>query len=940
MDVAAALDYYRRLPNVAFAEPNYRIRLFATPNDPRREALWGLDKINASGAWDQTTGDASIVVATVDTGIDYNHPDLAANVWSNPGEIPGNNIDDDQNGYIDDVHGINTLNQSGDVRDDDGHGTHVAGTIGAVGNNGLGVVGVNWQVKLISVKIFSADDSAGTAGAAEGYEYLMALKRRGVNIRVVNNSWGGPVPSQLLYEAMCAAESEGILSVCAAGNSSHNADDRPDFPAGLDCASMISVAASTREDDPASFSNYGALTVDLAAPGESVLSTYRGAGHYANLSGTSMASPHVAGAAALLLARNNSLTPAALKALLLATVDPLPQWQGRVVSGGRLNVGNALARLVSGPLPVLPPDTNELASPLPRISGISGNSQGRRGNASSYLAAISADGRFVAFLSSATNLTADAGGTNVLVYVHDRATRTTTLVSRAIGGGLPNADCQEVRISGAGRFVVFASQASNLVLNDNNNASDVFLYDRNLGQLELISKVGLAYGNADSSSPAVSADGRYVVFASDASNLVSGDNNGYRDIFVRDRQPPFPTTTRVSVSSLGAQANYISDAPNISGDGRYLTFLSGANNLVTDTYFAAFHLYLRDRVNGTTERISKVSSTQPGNANSGLSTLSADGRYIAFESEASNLVPGDTNNAQDIFLWDRVARLLKRVSMANNGAQADQDCWEPFLTADGRHVCFYSHASTLCAQDHDDFYNIFDHDRISAKLSRLTYNHAGHTGLDNSFSPVASADGQFMAFDSWAWNLVPAGDNGAADVFVVDRGGAIPDLMISAAGETNLQGIGLHGINIVQRREAPLSTSPATFFVRLDNDGPTNEIFSIQANSAPPGWNGQFFFGTTDITPALSGNGWTSPSLPAASNVVLRLDVSSADAAIGESWAEWVVTASGTRTNSGRDAVRAVVTRTPSPPSLQVVSRAADGRPGNDASGPANLSGD
>ena len=199
MDVAAALDVFRNRPDVAYAEPNYRIRLFATPNDPRREALWGLDKINAAQAWDQSTGDPGIVVATVDTGIDFNHPDLAPNVWTNPGEIPGNNIDDDQNGYIDDVHGINTLNQSGDVRDDDGHGTHVAGTIGAVGNNALGVVGVNWQVKLVSVKIFSADDSAGTAGAVEGYEYLMALKRRGVNIRVVNNSWGGPVPSHALY---------------------------------------------------------------------------------------------------------------------------------------------------------------------------------------------------------------------------------------------------------------------------------------------------------------------------------------------------------------------------------------------------------------------------------------------------------------------------------------------------------------------------------------------------------------------------------------------------------------------------------------------------------------------------------------------------------------------------------------------------------------------
>src|SRR5205814_6142549 len=332
---------------------------FATPNDPRREALWGLDKINASQAWDQSTGDPGIVVATVDTGIDYTHPDLAANVWTNPGEIPGNNIDDDQNGYIDDVHGINTLNHTGDVRDDDGHGTHVAGTIGAVGNNGLGVVGINWTVKIISVKIFSADDSAGTAGAVEGYDYLIALKEHGVNIRVINNSWGSPVPSQALYEAVCAAEAAGILTVCAAGNSSLNADQRPAYPAGLDCQSLISVAASTRDDELASFSNFGPLTVALAAPGESVLSTYRGAGHYLLESGTSMASPHVAGAAALLLAQNNSLTPSALKALLMATVDPLASLQGRVISGGRLNIGRAMAQLVTGPLPSLPPAADQ-----------------------------------------------------------------------------------------------------------------------------------------------------------------------------------------------------------------------------------------------------------------------------------------------------------------------------------------------------------------------------------------------------------------------------------------------------------------------------------------------------------------------------------------------------------------------------------------------------
>jgi subtilisin family serine protease/Tol biopolymer transport system component len=937
IEVATALDYYRRLPNVAFAEPNFRIRLFATPNDPRREALWGLDRINAAQAWDQSTGDADIVVATIDTGIDYDHPDLAANVWTNPGEIPGNNVDDDQNGYIDDVHGINTLNHSGDVRDDDGHGTHVAGTIGAVGNNGLGVVGVNWRVQLVSVKIFSADDSAGTAGAAEGYEYLMALKRRGVNIRVANNSWGGPVPSQVLYEAMCAAEEAGILSVCAAGNSNHNTDERPDFPAGLDCASLISVAASTSDDEPASFSNYGALTVDLAAPGESVLSTYRGAGHYQSLSGTSMASPHVAGAAALLLARNSSLSPATLKALLIATVDPLPQWQGRVVSGGRLNVGNAMARLISGSLPNPAPETNELALPLPRITAVSRNTQGRMGSGSSFSPAMSTNGQFVSFLSAATNLDANAGGTHDLVYVQDRATRSTTLVSRSSTGALPNAACTDVRISGNGRFVVFVSAASNVMANDTNGRSDVFLYDRTSNQLELISRTASGVGNDASDSPAISDDGRYVVFASDASNLISGDNNISRDIFLRDRQ--LGVTTRVSVSSLGAQADYDSDLPNISGDGRYITFLSGADNLVSDTYFAAYHLYLRDRVGSTTERISKTSSGEPGNGNGGLSSLSADGRYIAFESNASNLVGADTNNSQDIFLWDRVLRVMQRISVANTGAQADQDCWAPFITSNGRHVFFFSDAVTLCAQDDDAVHEVFGYDRLTAKLSRLAYNHAGHTGLDGSFFSTASVDGQYVAFDAWAWNLVPGDGNGALDVLLMDRGESIPDLMIYAAGDTDRQGMGLHGMNIVQRRELPLTNGLATFYIRLDNDGPESEVFSVRANAAPAGWEARFFLDTADITTAMTGAGSTI-SLPAAGNAVLRLEVASPNAAMGESWAEWLITAIGTRTNSGLDAVRAVVTRTPSPPAFQIVSRAADGRPGNDASGPANVSAD
>jgi len=225
------------------------------------------------------------------------------------------------------------------------------------------------------------------------------------------------------------------------------------------------------------------------------------------------------------------------------------------------------------------------------------------------------------------------------------------------------------------------------------------------------------------------------------------------------------------------------------------------------------------------------------------------------------------------------------------------------------------------------------------KLSRLTYNDVGDTTYDNSFLPAVNADGSVVAFASWAWNLTPGIGNGAINVFTVERGSSIPDLMIYTTGETARNGIGLHGTNIVQRRQLTMTNNPTSFFVRLDNDGPTNDTFFVRANAPAPGWDASFFFGTTNVTAAVIGTGWTN-SLQAGSNLVLRLDASSTSAAIGESWAEWFIVASGTRTNSAQDAVRAVVTRKPSPPALQVVSRAAGGRLGNDDSGPISLNSD
>jgi len=354
MSMQAALAAFRAIPGVAYVQPNYIRHAIqspqsAPPNDPSwlDGSLWGLQKIQAQQAWTNfTTGDGSVIIASIDTGIDYTHPDLAPNMWRNPLEIPGNGIDDDGDGYVDDVYGIDTVNHDSNPFDDQGHGTHTAGTIAAAGNNGLGVVGVNWNAKLLSCKFLDANGSGTDAGAIECFDYITTLRARGENIRVSSNSWGSsrsdePV-SQALKDAIDQAGALGIINIFGAGNDGTDNDVSPFDPASYDSDSIVSVASSGTTDRPSFFSNYGATSVDLAAPGENILSTYPG-GAYETLSGTSMATPHVAGVAALLVKLDPTLTVPAIKQLLLDNVDQSTRWAGKVVSGGRLNAWRAAA---------------------------------------------------------------------------------------------------------------------------------------------------------------------------------------------------------------------------------------------------------------------------------------------------------------------------------------------------------------------------------------------------------------------------------------------------------------------------------------------------------------------------------------------------------------------------------------------------------------------
>jgi subtilisin family serine protease len=345
-----ALDRLRSDRLVVWAEPNYIVRADLAPDDPLYDQLWGLrntgqlggvpgSDIDAEAAWTITTGSRNVLVGVIDTGIDFTHPDLAANIWTNPGEIAGNHIDDDLNGYVDDVHGWDFLNHDNDPMDDHFHGTHVAGTIGAVGNNAAGVTGVSWNVSLVALKFLDAEGYGSTAGAIEAVEYATAM-----GLDMTNNSWGGGGFSYGLLDAITAAGEAGVLFVAAAGNSALNADVYPSFPAAYNLPGIVSVAATDGADGLAGFSNYGALSVDLGAPGVSILSSFPGSA-YAHLSGTSMAAPHVTGVASLLRAFNPTLPVASLKRSLLDFADPVPSLAGKTVTGGRLNAFRSLASL-------------------------------------------------------------------------------------------------------------------------------------------------------------------------------------------------------------------------------------------------------------------------------------------------------------------------------------------------------------------------------------------------------------------------------------------------------------------------------------------------------------------------------------------------------------------------------------------------------------------
>ncbi len=377
VSVEHAIGLYEQLPFVAYAEPNYRIQLAVEPDDPRYDELWGLHNVGQTGgvedididapeAWEVTTGSPSTVVAVIDTGVDYTHPDLAGNIWVNQAEqngLPG--IDDDGNGYVDDIHGYDFFNRDGDPVDDNNHGTHVAGTIGAVGDDGFGVAGVNWDVQIMALKFLNARGSGSVGAAIEALNYAVA---NGASIS--NNSWGEYNFSQALHDAIVDADRAGHIFVAAAGNGNFvgnpvNNDALPFYPASYQVDNVVSVAAIDHAGNIAEFSNYGAQSVDLGAPGVGILSTTVGGGYDA-FSGTSMATPHVAGVTALVRGLYPDWTHHEVIAQVVGTTDPLAALSGVTVTGGRVNAAAAV-----GNPEALGPEVLAFDGPRPIASGAS-----------------------------------------------------------------------------------------------------------------------------------------------------------------------------------------------------------------------------------------------------------------------------------------------------------------------------------------------------------------------------------------------------------------------------------------------------------------------------------------------------------------------------------------------------------------------------------------
>lgn len=408
------------------------------------------------------------------------------------------------------------------------------------------------------------------------------------------------------------------------------------------------------------------------------------------------------------------------------------------------------------------------AAAVRRTSRVSSAAGGGDSDGDSGLPSVSADGGLIAFQSYATDLVADDDNGERDIFVRDKASRTTVRASVNSAGAEADGDSMWPAMSGDGRYVVFTSDATNLVLNDTNDSADIFVRDL-VGERTFRVSIGDDEGEAGGSSvgASVSEDGRYVAFTSYAPDLVAVDNNGVPDVFVRDRAGM--RTWRVSVRSDGHASNGVSSDPSISADGRLVAFVSTGSNLVADDTNGVADVFIHNLDGGGTRRLSVSSRGRQGNSVSLDPSISGSGRHVVFSSVASNLASGDSNGVEDVFMRDRKREKTRRMNVSDTGEQGNGLCRAPVISADGRYVVFMSYSSTLVSGPNNGLGQILVRDRTNDTTRVVSLSEGGAQGGGDSDAPSVSADGQYVAFHSVATDLVSADTNGERDVFLRRR---------------------------------------------------------------------------------------------------------------------------------------------------------------------------
>ena len=877
-----AVESLAALDSVERVIPNFRIEVPPAPAAevaPAAEGgpTWGLEKIGADvvqGVYG--TAGEDVRVAVLDTGVDVEHPDLDGKlITADPSDpsYPGGWMEFSRTGEP-----IASL-----PRDTHYHGTHVAGTVlgGDVSGTQIGVApaadlmaglvlpggngsfaqviaGMQWAVSPFDAEGNPAGDPADVVNMS-----LAVVGHFGALVEPVRNMHLAGVFPAVAIGNHCGGGSGGPGNVYEA--TAVGATDASDGVADFSCGEE--VARSDWPNPPAEWpSSY--VVPDVSAPGVGIYSAMPG-GEYGLLDGTSMATPHVSGTVALMFNGDPGISvDEALQTLIeTSTFDdrygserPNPRYgwgridayrafsavafdsgivgtvtdaaTGEPIAGAQIthvDVGRDVVADQDGEYELrVPPGTYDLKisgfgyesrtvtdiavegdqfpvvdvelAPLPsgKISGtVTYAATGSTiPGAHVELLGVGAERSDTTAVNGAYTIERVPDGTydvvasapglprsevaTVTVTAGRTARRTdlalprpipTARISTHADGTQGDGESLVPSLSADGDIVAYYSFATNLVDGDANGQGDVFIYDRQSGGTERISvSPDGTDGNGTSVRPALSADGRFVAYSSSASNLVSGDTNGQGDIFVHDRQTG--TTELASLTSDGAQSNRASFVPSLSADGRYVAFYSFATNLVQGDTNGQADIFVHDRQTGATERVSVASDGAQSNSGSFVPSLSADGRHVIFESFASNLVDGDTNGEGDVFVHDRATGTTERVSVGSDGEEADDNSQGGSISADGRYAVFYSSASTLVEGDANELDDVFVRDRQTGTTERISLAPGGVEGNGSSQGTPKvgiSADGRFLAYQSTASNLVPGDTNGRADVFVHDR---------------------------------------------------------------------------------------------------------------------------------------------------------------------------